>query len=206
MSEKQKATLEQYLQLGQMIKTGALDRETVQAILGKRFTIQNETKASTEIRGYIVSIDLSLTLTQMIKAGKYNNHKNAIASITEECFPVDRTGTLQHDKELFLVPPSRDGITTTEWKEELEADWVLEQTPELLALGAKYPALQLDNYIIAFGSSWRSPGGGCLGSPVLWSHDGERKAGTFWYDLGSQCSLHNRALVSRKPDLGHLNP
>jgi hypothetical protein len=154
---------------------------------------------ATEPQPHFVSVNCSLSLAEMIRLGKYDNERNAIQAITEERFPVDRTGQLQYDKELFLIPPSRDRITTTEWKEELEANgWVLEQTSELLALGAKDPNLQLNNYIIAFGSSWRGPVGGDLDSPVLWSYDGRRGAGAGWCHLDGQWHLRDRALVSRK--------
>jgi hypothetical protein len=147
---------------------------------------------------YFISVDKSRSLAEMIRAGRYDNEKNALQILIEERFPVVRTGQLQYEKELFLIPPSCDGITTKAWKAELEANgWELEQTPELLALGAKYPDLQRDHYIIAFGSSWRYPGGD-VDSPVLWSHDGEREAATFWYYPVGLWASHRRALVSRK--------
>lgn len=184
------ATMSQYIQLGKMIQDGALTREFVQAVLEGRVGIREAS--------YSVSVDLSLSLVQMIEAGGYDNHKDAVKSITEERFPMDRTGELTYEKELFLVPPSRHGLTTTEWKAELEANgWELEQTPELLALGAKYPDLQRDHYIVAFGSSWRDPSG-YLNSPALWSDDGERRADARWCNPDDRWYLRSRALVSRK--------
>lgn len=188
------ATMSQYLQLGKMIQNGALTREFVQAVLEGRVEVRPVAASGP----YLVSVDRSLTLVQMIEAGGYDDHKDAVESITETRFPVDRSGSLQCEKDLFLVPPSRDGITTTEWKAELEANgWELEQTPELLALGAKHPDLQREHFIIAFGSSWRNPDGD-LYSPVLWGDRGERRADAGWDDPDYRWCLHDRSLVSRK--------
>jgi hypothetical protein len=145
-----------------------------------------------------VSVDLSLSLADMIRAGRYDDGAIAVFKITEERYPVDRSGGLQYDKELFLVAPSRHWITTAEWEEERKAHgWIDEQAPELFALGAKHPNLQFQNHIIAFGSSWRNPGGG-LHSPALWSVGRERRADTIWFNPFIQWDLHDRALVSRK--------
>lgn len=148
--------------------------------------------------GRIVHVNLSLSYPEMIRLGQYTNEAQTIWEITEARFPIIRTGELQYDKELFLVPPSRDGLTTTEWKAELEANgWVLEQAPEFLALGVQYPELQRDCYIVAFGSAWSNPDGHVF-SPALWSVDSHRRAGTDWYGPGNLWNLHHRALVSRK--------
>jgi hypothetical protein len=148
--------------------------------------------------GHLVHLDLSLSYPEMIRLGYYTNEKQAIREITEELFPINRTGELQYEKELFLEPPSRNDLTTTEWKAELEANgWELEQAPELLALGAQYSELQRDHYIVAFGSSWTDPDG-TLKSPVLWSDGSCRGAYTDWYSPGNHWYLHGRALVSRK--------
>jgi hypothetical protein len=150
------------------------------------------------LTSYTVSVDLSLTMIQMIEAGKYSNHRDAITNVTEERFPVDRSGALQYEKELHLIAPSRDGITTTEWKAELEAaDWELERTPEILAFGAKYPDLQREHYIVAFGSVWQNPDG-YLFSPVLWCGGGERELVTRWCKPDREWNRVGRALVSRK--------
>ncbi len=148
---------------------------------------------------YPVTVDRSLTLAQMIKAGAYDNYEEAIYQITEDRFPVNRTGTHREEKELFLVPPSREGMTATEWKAELEANgWVLEQTPEILALGAKYPYLQRkESFIIAFGSSWSDPDG-CMHSPGLWCRGVQRIADARWYRPDDQFGQNRYALVSRK--------
>lgn len=153
---------------------------------------------------YAVHVNRAFTFVQMIETGGYDNRNRAVKEITDECFPMDRAGTLEVEKELFLVPPSRNGLTTTtEWKTELEANgWVLEQAPELLALGAKYPDLQLEYCIFAFGSSCRNPHDHLHRFPVpaLWSDNGfdGRGVGVLWCEPDGSWSTYNRALVSRK--------
>lgn len=155
--------------------------------------------------GYSVDVDCSQSLDQMIRFGKYYNQKDAICIVTEAQFPVNRDGTLQYRKELFLVPPSRRGIVTASWKEELEASgWILEQSPELFALGAQHPLLQLEMDIVAFGSFWFSSDEDRYYSPLLWGgmstrNTRVRKVGLRWYSPTYEWSLYDRALVSRRP-------
>jgi hypothetical protein len=150
--------------------------------------------------GYIVSVDLSLSLADMIRAGRYDIEECAIREITEERYPVDRTGELRYNKELFPIPPSRDFMTMSEWHAELlKNGWELERAPELYALCAKYHDLQRQRHIIAFGSSWRIPWGcGNLGSPEAWSVGGRRRTDSRWYCSKILWRLRDHALVSRR--------
>lgn len=169
---------------------------------GLQRLIEGDFKNGTAPTSYTVSVDRSLSLVQMIESGKYSNHEAALESITEECFPVNRSGELKYEKELFLIGPSHDYITTTEWKAELEANgWELEEIPELLALGAQFPDLQRGYYIIALSSSWLDTEG-LLSSPALYSaHEGERVVEADWIGPDPDGRLWDpgcSALVSRK--------
>lgn len=178
--------------LGQNKECAKAVREAIKA------EMNGGSSPNVEPEKYIVPVDMSLSYPEMIKAGGYDNEELAIRDITEERYPIDRSGELRYDKELFLIPPSRDGMTTPEWHAELKANgWKLERAPELFALGAKYPDLQRKYYIVAFGSSWRHPGGRLL-SPGLWGGDGGRGVDESWYFPDYRWYLHDRAVVSRK--------
>lgn len=149
-----------------------------------------------------VRVDRNKFLPDMIREARLNNEKHAIANITEDKFHVDRSGVIQnrlvYEKELILLAPYKDGVTTREWWDWMdEHDFQREETPELMAVARDFPEYQRKFYIRAFGSSDLYSGGG-LYCPELWSRGGLRKAGALWYGASGQWNLRNRALVSRK--------
>jgi len=98
---------------------------------------------------YKVIVDYSLSLTEMIKAGKYDWFCD---KITDKHFTIQGAG--QHEVELVLVHLDRYAMT----KEVLE--YLKEQCLEpakiehLLAFGAAYRDVQREFLIVALGSAW----------------------------------------------------
>ena len=102
---------------------------------------------------FLVTVNRSLSMIEMIAAGRYDNYNHAVKAITEWRFPINRTGELIYMKELFLVLPTSPEIIFIAWQAEMkQEEWMQEQTPECLALGAQHPSLQLEHKISAFGS------------------------------------------------------
>ncbi len=97
---------------------------------------------------YPVTVDCSQTLIQMIEAGGYIGYFDEI--INQENFPI--VGQGKTEVVLQLVDMGKDA-TTVEVLAEMNRRGLRPATlPELLALGAKYPGLQVEFPIIALGS------------------------------------------------------
>lgn len=117
-----------------------------------------------------VTVDYTLDLAAMIKAGKYNW---VYEHITDQKFPIKGTG--KSEIELVLVHLDRYA-TTEEVKAELDKRGLRAATiEELLALGAAQPELQRQFPIVALGSRCVLLGDGYV--PVLCKSRGKRALG-----------------------------
>ncbi|MFA5129320.1 MAG: hypothetical protein WC477_00180 [Patescibacteria group bacterium] len=174
-----------------------IQRSTNNAALQKNNANQIATALSID-GPFLIHVDHSLSLLEMIQRGEYKNGWETKRNITEERFPnVHQGKALQYPKEVFLVPPSEYGIPTTQWHAELELDqWKNEQLWEILALGIQHPELQLKHRIIAFDTQYLLHDG-FIASPGLWSVDRERHANALWYIPSTRWNLEDRALVSK---------
>lgn len=123
-------------------------------------------KESVSAEVFTVVVDYSMSLADMIAVGRYDWTNS---DITAENFPVSGEG--QKEVEVELVHLNRDA-STEEVLEELERRGLRPaKIEELLALGAKYPELQKEFPIIAFGSVWRDPDGGRYVPFLHWGDD-----------------------------------
>ncbi len=132
-------------------------------------------------RAFIITVDRSLTLAQMIEAGGYDNEAYAKKDMLDTDFPFQRPSVRQYQKEVFVLPyrlyEKPDGKYDGDFGKR---GWTPEEVPELLALGAQHRALQLEHIIVAHGSS-QFIGQETTRSPGLWSERGKRRADTDWW-------------------------
>lgn len=133
---------------------------------------------------YPVTVDYSKSLKQMIKAGKYDRVNE---DISYKNFKL--AGVLSATKDVFLM-----SYDETMSSEEVEKDLDKKGMracilPELLALGAQYPELQKEHYIVALGSRWCDPHS-LEYVPVLSGLDGNRELRLLL--SGSEWSQHAR--------------
>jgi hypothetical protein len=96
-------------------------------------------------RSYAVTIDYGLSLDEMIAAGRYDHS----SEIQRPMFPGIFHG--RFEEEVFLIQFGRE-VRAQEVVDKLDARGLRSvRDEELLALGAQYPELQLENPIIALG-------------------------------------------------------
>ncbi len=132
-----------------------------------------------ELGIYPITIDYSLSLTQMIEQGKYDQSgENIVAR-----FPIEGEGDASLDLELITCDR---GLTTEEVRTELEARGFFPAKIEhLLAFGAQYPDKQREFFIAALGSSWVDPAGYRY-VPYLDGSDSTRNLSLRWGKPGRQ--------------------
>lgn len=141
----------------------------------------------------ILEVDYSITLEQMIGAGKYD-WKNE--NITSSRFPVKDEGVVQFEFKLFHF----NRTTTSEKvekaiREEDETNsWEPAQIEHLLVFGAKLPEEQRKFPVIALGSSAQLVGRRDV--PCLCGDDSRRNLGLAWWVAGWYG--HCRFLAVRK--------
>jgi len=124
---------------------------------------------------YIVVVDYSRSLAEMIKAGKYDwVHGN----INENNFPVKGIG--RHEVSVVLFHFNRVISSEDAMSEMKRTGYRPARIEELLALGENYPDLQRQFPIIALRSFWRPQLGG-RGVPALW-RIGERDLRLLWFE------------------------
>lgn len=183
----EKATFDQYLELGQMIKRGELDRQTVQALIEGRMAARSGETS------YTITLDRSMSLGDMIAAGKYDSVNG---HITEKKFPIERQEG-KSEVEVILVHFDKV-LTTTQVKSEFERRGLQPAKIEnLLALGTAHPDLQRDFPIAALGSALQ-PSGGDLDSPYLGGDGDERDLDLDWYNPDVEWDGYWRFLAVRK--------
>lgn len=115
------------------------------------------------ITTYMVALDYNMSLEEMIWAGKYEVPH--ASEITQENFPHKSRGIKKI--KVHLVHFERY-LTTKQVEEELDKCGLKSATlPELCALGATQPHLQLEFPIVALGSQLRHKRNGHMTCPVL---------------------------------------
>lgn len=127
---------------------------------------------------FSLTIDYSLSLEQMLGAGRY---AWADSEINDVHFPIpeDLLGQrITVTAKLFDFKPgtSNDDIILEMEQQGFNSS----PLPGLLSLGAKYPDLQRENAITALGSIWSSSGNQSL-IPIIMMMDGRREIGLNWY-------------------------
>lgn len=131
-------------------------------------------------------------LSTAIAAGKYG-YVNS--SITYDDFPEPDCKSGQVD--VSLVSMNRSS-RTSEILAEMERQGLRPATlSELLALGAYYPDLQRQSWIMALGSWWRSPMG-CGIFPALYGNGDKRYFVSDWIGQGDWSGEDRRFAAVRK--------
>ncbi|MFA5163525.1 MAG: hypothetical protein WC441_03275 [Patescibacteria group bacterium] len=135
--------------------------------------------AKPEQSGFLLKIDYSLTLEQMIAAGRYD-WNNGDVNARNFPLPVELSGqSLQVQAKLFHFGHS---ISSQKAIEEMDKQGYRPATlVELLALGASYPDLQRKFPIIALGSIWQNANGN-RDAPFLDVDDNRRELNLNWFD------------------------
>jgi len=143
-----------------------------------------------------LDMDISLSMEEMIRRGKYANEGEARENITEDRFPINRdVPEPRYSTTVLLIPPYREGITFKDQEAEMEANRLQQLgVAETLAIGARYPHLQYAYYIVGMGSSWRDSDGN-RGSPGLWQGDGKRRLCLDWRYPGRQLHADVRCVA-----------
>jgi hypothetical protein len=125
---------------------------------------------------YNVMVDYSMSLADMIKAGKYDWSND---DITDKRFSFQGTG--QHEVELVMVHLNRSA-TTREVRQYMDEQGLEPAKIEhLLAFGATYPEIQREFPIIALGSSFVPVHGDRI-YPYLHCRGGGRMLSLRWND------------------------
>ncbi|MBN1325965.1 hypothetical protein JW977_03215 [Candidatus Falkowbacteria bacterium] len=143
---------------------------------------------------YKVVVDYGKTLTEMIRAGKYDYVND---DISDKHFPIQGSG--QHEAELVLVHLNKDA-TTKEVMANLDGMGLKPAKIEhQLALGASRPELQKEFPIVALGSVWVDDNGS-RSYPCLRCDGDVRGLDLYWDwdDDDSRWSGHCRFLALRK--------
>ncbi len=104
---------------------------------------------------YSVVVDYTKSLSQMVKAGKY---ELVNSNIIADHFPIKGEG--QQEVEVTLFHFGRTMSSEEVISELKKAGYRPARIEELLALGAERPELQKQFSVVALGSVWRSPVGG----------------------------------------------
>lgn len=143
-----------------------------------------------------LDIDLSLSLEDMIRRGKFSNEESALREITEKRFPINReVPELQYKSTVLLVPPYREEINFKDQEAEMEINRLRQLgVVETLAIGEQYPHLQFGYYIIGLGTSWPGSDGGLL-SPGLWRDVGRRLFDLGWRNPEDQLGEDDRCVA-----------
>ncbi len=126
---------------------------------------------------YSVFVDYSISLVNMIKAGKYDWIND---DITAEHFPNTGSGKAEVDFQLVHLNKSANSeeVLLHMEKNNLRPATLF----ELLAFGAKYPELQREFPICALGSSWVLRDGDRR-VPYLGRYDSGRGLSLDWFDV-----------------------
>lgn len=128
---------------------------------------------------YPVVVDYAMSLADMIAAGRYDWTNS---DITAGHFPF--TGEGKAEVAIELVHFGRVIKDGDEGLRELDKMGLRAATlPELLAFGEKYPDMQRQFPVIAFGSVWQDRGG-FRDVPGLWKGDRKRSLDLRWFGGG----------------------
>jgi len=129
---------------------------------------------------YFVPLNYDDALVELIHAGEY---RSINPEITENNFRhTDETRYAvagEIEMKLFQCPKrmrTENVLATIQ-----EQTFRPAEIKELLALGVKYPMIQLRHPVIALGTLWEGPNG-YRGVAGLWGHSGNRYLDLTWYD------------------------
>ncbi|OGL73439.1 hypothetical protein A3E39_01780 [Candidatus Uhrbacteria bacterium RIFCSPHIGHO2_12_FULL_60_25] len=165
------ASMNQYLQIGNMMVSGAISKQLAQAIIEGNVQIVESlmTKGSETV--YTLTLDCTQSLSDLIAQGKYDFVND---NITEKNFPIECSGeTIKMALEVILVHLD-ERLTTKRVKHELDRRGLkLAPIDILLALGAAESDLQRKFPIVALGYSWPDSGRDLV-VPELW-HNGSAR-------------------------------
>ncbi|MDP3772371.1 MAG: hypothetical protein Q8Q94_03290 [bacterium] len=144
--------------------------DALQALIESRFSL-----AASSLKVYPVTVYYGLSLADMIEAGHYDWVNG---SITAEHFPIVGEGMV--DLNINLLHFKRF-IQSDEAIKEMDEMGLRPLTlPELLAFGAKFPDMQREFPIIAFGTVWQDRDG-FRGVPALGEYDRGCNLGLVWF-------------------------
>jgi len=128
---------------------------------------------------YPIIVDYSMTLAEMIEAGKYDNWTNF--TIDPDFLPIKDTGRVELNIELVKYD---EPMNSNDIIKDLDRRGLRPVTvSELLAFGTQHPDVQREFPIIALGSSWRRCGGFIFNTWFVQSLDADKK------DNGRELSL-----------------
>lgn len=159
-------------------------RETLSAYL------DNPDRSLDQPLVFPVTINLDMSLADMIKAGDYGwVNENIMA----EHFPVEGEGEYSVELEYYRFDRAVRGAEAIKLLDE--AGFRPATLAELLVFGATHPEEQRKFPIVAVGSSWRVRDSN-LYVPCLCGHSGGRSLGLCWF--GREFDSDYRFLVARK--------
>jgi hypothetical protein len=135
--------------------------------------------------GYVVTVDRSMTLDQMLAAGDYRE----VPSLDPHEFPIPPGGrgdVRLHMLHLFEETTYEEVLATLARRKEKPA-----RPEELLALGARYPEAQRRNVILALGAINGDPLFPCWATALALSGDAEgRYVETRFLENGIPAGTH----------------
>lgn len=171
-------------------KVGAL---CVLAVAVSMVSCQSQARVESRL-ALPVTINYSMTLEEMIEAGRY---QWVNPYITESNFPIVRQGF--EVTKIFVLKFDRE-MKADEVFARLDAlGFKAADLPQLLALGKTYPELQRLFWIVAPGSLWQNKIGYTFVPALLTTPDNERRlAGTLWRegsDDGISSDVHVAAVM-----------
>lgn len=137
-----------------------------------------------EIETYKVFVDFSLSLSEMVAAGKYDRVNSDIFLYEEYFPPVGRK------EEIEIIIPffpkyAKLGLCTAKasWDEMEKEGLRRASLQELLALGAQHPELLLKKKRIIAPTVLICPEDGAWVVPVLAAYSGRREFVLLWFDM-----------------------
>ncbi|MEK9179951.1 MAG: hypothetical protein AAB897_00880 [Patescibacteria group bacterium] len=124
-----------------------------------------------------VTVDYSMTIEQMIAAGRYDWQNN---DVNDKHFPIPPSKRGKQEVAIELIKFDRD-MESNEVLRELDKMGLRSaELPELLAFGAAYPEKQREFPVVALGSVWHYWDGD-RGVACLCRHAGGRYLDLRWW-------------------------
>jgi hypothetical protein len=163
-----------------IIAQSGIERNALQKLLEsgrfsellQEFSELLQDQAVPTVTTYKVTVDYSMSLADMIAAGKYDMVTKEM--MTQARFPFEARDA--EEVELHLVHFDRETTTREVLAELVERGLRPATLPELCALGAFLPQLQRQFHIVALGSRWQNSHG-YLYYPLLQELSGVDKLG-----------------------------
>lgn len=145
--------------------------------LQDRFTVVVTALVAKLANTFMVTVDYTRSLPDMITAGKYDS---VSYDITTDHFPI--AGTRKQDLEVVLIHFGKD-MQSDDVLSELDKQGLRAATlPELLAFGETHPEVQREFTIITLGSIWQRRSGR-RSIPFLGFCHGGRELDLYWFEF-----------------------